>query len=274
MSDQTIFKRYEVKYILTRDQQKKVLKGMEKYMKEDEHGKSQIQSLYYDTPDSILARRSLDKPMYKEKLRLRSYGIADDDSQVFVEIKKKFDGVVYKRRVRMLLPQARVFLPGSFTGSPVAAGFLQRSFRGNLKEGSTKAQIVSEIDYFIGYYTGIRPAMMLQYERDAFYAKDDHEFRITFDDNIRWRTDDLRLDKGYYGNRLLDRNYVLMEVKVGAAMPDWFVRILTENRIYKTSFSKYGTAYLIDKGLADRLPSTTVDVLYERDSIRYKEKIS
>ncbi len=273
MSDQTIFKRYEVKYIITREQQKRVLEGMEAYMKEDEHGRSQIQSLYYDTPDSILARRSLDKPMYKEKLRLRSYGIANDDTQVFVEIKKKFDGVVYKRRVGMKLPQSRVFLPGSFTGTPGAARFLQKSFRDGLKAGSSKAQIVKEIEYFLGYYKGIRPAMMLQYERDAFYAKDDHEFRITFDDNIRWRTDNLRLDKGYFGNRLLDPGYVLMEVKVGAAMPEWFVKILTQNRIYKTSFSKYGTAYLIDNGLADRLPLPTQDVLYEKNLLQYKKCI-
>lgn len=273
MGDQTIFKRYEIKYMITRDQQKRIINRMSEYMKEDEHGKSRIQSLYYDTPDSILARRSLDKPLYKEKLRLRSYGIADDDSQVFVEIKKKYEGVVYKRRVGMTLPQSRVFLPGSFTGTPGAARFLMAGFRDRLKKGSSKEQIVKEIEYFISYYRGIRPAMMLQYERDAFYAKDDHEFRITFDDNIRWRTDDLRMDKGYYGNRLLDRDHVLMEVKVGEAMPDWFVRILTENHIYKTSFSKYGTAYLLDKGLADRLPIPTQEVLYDKDLIRYKECI-
>lgn len=273
MSDQTIFKRYEVKYIITRKQQSRILKGMAEHMIEDEHGRSQIQSLYYDTPDGILARRSLDKPMYKEKLRLRSYGIASDDTQVFVEIKKKFDGIVYKRRVGMLLPLSRAFLPHSFTGTPQAARFLTKSLWDNLKPGSSKAQIVKEIDYFIQNYKGIAPAMMLQYERDAFYAKDDHEFRITFDDNIRWRTNDLRLDKGYYGNRLLDPEYVLMEVKVGEAMPAWFVKLLTENRICKTSFSKYGTAYLIDNGLADRLPLPTQEVLYEKNLFSYKKCI-
>ncbi|MBR6302630.1 MAG: polyphosphate polymerase domain-containing protein [Lachnospiraceae bacterium] len=270
MGDQTIFKRYEVKYILTRQQQRRVLEAMAPYMIMDEHGRSQIQSLYYDTPNSILARRSLDKPMYKEKLRLRSYGIASDDSQVFVEIKKKYDGIVYKRRVSMLLPQSRAFLPESFSGTPEAKRFLLKSFRERLKAGSSKEQIVKEIEYFVQYYKGIRPAMMLQYERDAFYAADDHEFRITFDDNIRWRTDDLRLDKGYYGNRLLDKNYVLMEVKVGAAMPAWFVKILTDNRIYKTSFSKYGTAYLLDNGLAGNLPEPTKQVLFEKNLYEFK----
>ncbi len=270
MGDQTIFKRYEIKYILTRQQQNKVLHQMAMFMKEDEHGRSRIQSLYYDTPDSILARRSLDKPLYKEKLRLRSYGIADDDSQVFVEIKKKYDGIVYKRRIAMTLPQSRVFLPHSFSGTAEAARFLQKGLRDRIKPGTSKAQIANEIDYFIGYYKGIRPAMMLQYERDAFYAKDDHEFRITFDDNILWRTNDLRLDKGFYGNRLIDTDHVLMEVKVGEAMPAWFVRILTENRIYKQSFSKYGTAYLIDKGLADYLPEPTKNILYDKDLFRYR----
>ena len=186
--------------------------------------------------------------MYKEKLRLRSYGIANDDSRVFAEIKKKYDGIVYKRRISMTLTEAKEYRPGS-----------------------SKEQIAKEIDYFMDHYKGIAPAMMLQYERDAFYAKDDHEFRITFDDNIRWRTYDLGLDRGYYGNRLLDRRYVLMEVKAGEAMPAWFVRILTENRIYKTSFSKYGTAYVIDAGLADRLPDNTYRLLDEENLFIYKE---
>ena len=273
MSDQTIFKRYEIKYIVTRRQQVKILEGMKAYMKEDEHGKSMIQSLYYDTPDHILARRSLDKPIYKEKLRLRSYGIANDNSNVFAEIKKKYDGIVYKRRVSMNLSQAREYLPGSLSKESGRAGFNEKTFRNGLKKGSSKAQIVDEIDYFVSLYKGIKPAMMLQYERDAFYAKDDHEFRITFDDNIRWRDYDLSLDKGFYGNRLIDRRYVLMEVKVGAAMPAWFVKILTENRIYKTSFSKYGTAYLIETGLADRLPECTLGILNEENLTGYKQCI-
>ncbi len=264
MSDQTNFKRYEIKYIVTKDQYKKILESMAPYMREDEHGMSRIQSLYFDTPNNILARRSLDKPMYKEKLRLRSYGLAQDGTKVFVEIKKKYDGVVYKRRIDMTSVQSNAYLPGMFSGTPEARRFLLKAFVNSYKDGTSRAQIVKEIDYFLGLYKGIRPAMMLQYDRDAFYAVDDHEFRITFDDNIRWRTTDLRMDKGFYGNLLLDEDHILMEVKVGGAMPAWFVKILTENKIYKTSFSKYGTAYVINSGLASRLPASVKDVLNDR----------
>ncbi len=223
MSEQMTFKRYEVKYKITRSQMSKLLEGMKEYMIADEHGRSTIQSLYFDTPNFHLVRSSMDKPMYKEKLRLRSYGVAGKDSTVFVELKKKYDGIVYKRRTAMKLQDAEGYLTGG-------------------KEG-VDSQVGREIDYFLGLYKGIRPAMMLSYEREAFYARDDHEFRITFDDNVMYRTEDLTMDAGIYGTKLLDDDTILMEVKVAEAIPMWFVKLLSENKIYKSSFSKYGTAY-------------------------------
>lgn len=223
MKNQTIFKRYEIKYMLDIRQLSLLKNEMKKYMIADAFGKSTICSLYFDTPQYLLIRRSMDHPMYKEKLRLRSYGVADENSTVFVELKKKYNSVVYKRRVAMTEKEALEYLLN------------------HRKVMDT--QITREIDYCMDVYKGIAPAMLLSYEREAYYARDDHEFRVTFDQNILWRNYDLSLHEGIYGNPILKDNQVLMEVKTAGAIPMWMVRFLRDNEIYKTSFSKYGTAY-------------------------------
>lgn len=223
MDDQMIFKRYEIKYILTREQMTAVQKDMAEHMTEDVHGHSTIRSLYFDTPDFLLARRSLEHPVYKEKLRLRGYGSVQDDTEVFVELKKKYHSVVYKRRVGMSAIQAKAYL--------------------NQGISHMDTQITREIDYALELYSGIRPALLLSYERDAFYDKNNHEFRITFDRNILWRDCDLDLCGNVYGEALLPEDRILMEVKTADAMPLWFVHSLSRNHIYRASFSKYGTTY-------------------------------
>lgn len=200
---------------------------MKEEMTADEHGRSTVCSLYFDTPDYLLIRRSLDHPRYKEKLRLRSYGVAKDDTDVFVEIKKKYNSVVYKRRVSMTDAEAKRYL-------------LQH-------EQVMDTQITREIDYCMKRYEGIAPAMLLTYEREAYYAVHDHDFRITFDRNILWRDYDLSLGAGIYGKPILKGNQVLMEVKAAQGIPLWMVHFLSERKIYKTSFSKYGTAYRINR---------------------------
>ncbi len=223
MSDQMIFKRYELKYLLTRAQRDFIQKEMEPYMVPDPHGKSTIQSLYFDTPDHLLVRRSMEHPLYKEKLRLRSYGVADGGTTVFVELKKKYDSVVYKRRVGMTEKEAEQYL---FQEKPVL-----------------NTQIIHEIDYTRRRYGDLAPAMLLSYQREAFYGKEDPDFRMTFDENILWRTENLSLRSGIYGTPLLDNGQVLMEIKTKDAIPLWLASLLSEEHIYKTSFSKYGTAY-------------------------------
>jgi len=177
-----------------------------------------------------LARRSIGKPVYKEKLRVRCYGTASAEDKVFVELKKKYDEVVYKRRVSMCEQQAEKYLAGK-CGAP--------------KEN----QIVSEIDYFVSEYEGLAPAAYVAYEREAYFSKDDPNLRITFDDNIVWRADELSLTKGVYGNSLLQPGQSLMELKVSSAMPLWLTHKLSELKIYKTSFSKYGNAYKAMTGI-------------------------
>lgn len=224
MKDQMIFKRYEMKYMLNRRQFEELKEEMEQYMIADEHGKSTICSLYFDTPTFLLIRRSLEKPVYKEKLRLRSYGVADADTIVFVELKKKYDSVVYKRRVGMAEWDAERYL-------------LQH-------EQVMDTQITREIGYCMTNYEKLAPSILLSYEREAYFGKGDHDFRVTFDQNILWRDYDLSLCKGIYGRPLLSEDQVLMEVKTAGGIPMWMVKFMSERNIYKTSFSKYGMAYI------------------------------
>lgn len=225
MSEQMIFKRYEVKYMLNRSQLARLQEEMKKYMIADVHGRSTNCSLYFDTPKYLMIRRSMDHPMYKEKLRVRSYGVAGPSSTVFVELKKKYDSVTYKRRIGMKEAEMERYL-------------LQH-------ERVMDTQISREIDYCMKTYDHLAPAVLLSYEREAFYAKDDHEFRITFDQNILWRDYDLSLCRGIYGTPILKDDQVLMEVKTAGAFPMWLVRFLTEQKLYKTAFSKYANAYKV-----------------------------
>ncbi len=223
MRIQNVFKRYEIKYMISRRQQEKIMHGMEAYMTGDEYGRSTICNLYFDTSSYLLIRRSIEHPVYKEKLRLRSYGTAEPDSQVFLELKKKYQSVVYKRRIE------------------IAEWDAMNCVRGKAKLGDT--QIERELDYFLRQYQYPQPAVFLSYEREAFYAKDEREFRVTFDENILWRDSDLSLCAGAYGTPVLEEGQVLMEIKTGTSIPLWMTSLLTENHIYKTSFSKYGTVY-------------------------------
>ncbi len=217
------FKRYEIKYLLTTEQMTLLLNEMKLFMDADIHGKSTILSLYLDTPDFLLVRRSLDKPMYKEKLRLRSYGTAQPDTDVFIELKKKYDSVVYKRREAMNLFELESYLK---------TGIMPKD-----------TQIMREIDFAMKRYAGIAPAVLLSYEREAFYDKYNYDFRMTFDENILWRTEELTLNSPVYGTPILESGHVLLEVKTAGAMPLWLVHFFSKYHLAPVSFSKYGSAY-------------------------------
>lgn len=224
MAFQTVFKRYELKYMLTLNQKQRILAAMEPYMEPDSYGRSTIRNLYYDTDTYLLIRRSIEKPKYKEKLRIRSYGRADAESTVFVELKKKYDRVVYKRRISLPHQAATAWLSG--------------------KQPPPKhTQISKEIDYFLSYYGTLHPTLFLSYEREAYYCNNGSDFRITFDDTILCRQDDLSLGSAIGGTPILPEGKVLMEIKCSGGIPLWLTKVLSEEGIYKTSFSKYGTAY-------------------------------
>ncbi len=222
---QAVFKRVEQKYVLNEHQYTELRKRLDEYMTVDQYGETKICNIYYDTPERLLVRRSMEKPIYKEKLRVRSYGTPEgEDSTVFVEVKKKFKGVVYKRRISMPLADSRHFTSGE-------------------RVGVKNRQIENELLYFLKLYKGIAPAMYLSYDRIAMYGNEDKELRVTFDRNITYREDDLELGSGSYGKVLLPEGTRIMEIKITNAMPLWLVHILDELEIRQASFSKYGTAY-------------------------------
>ena len=224
MKNQMIFQRYEFKYLMDFRQLQAVLAAMAPYMVPDEYSHSSIRNLYLDTPDFRLIRRSLEKPVYKEKLRLRSYGRTERDSPVFMELKKKYQSVVYKRRV--VLPEQEAL----------------QSFRENTPL-PLQSQIADEIEYFRSYYSPLRPTAFLSYEREAFRMTDGSDFRVTFDENILCRNRDFSLGSEIYGVSLLPEGCTLMELKTPGGLPLWLTSVLTRFHIYQTSFSKYGTAY-------------------------------
>ena len=225
MAFQSVFKRYEIKYMLTKEQKARVLDAMQPYMKPDEYGRTTIRNIYFDTDNYRLIRRSIEKPtVYKEKLRTRSYRRADPEDPVFVELKKKYKSVVYKRRLSMPELKAVDWISGK-------------------AECDQDTQIFREIDYFIHFYKTLQPRVLLSYEREAFYAVDGSDFRVTFDDNILCREEDISLESDVWGTPILEEGKVLMEIKTSGGIPLWMTRILTEEQIYKTPFSKYGTAY-------------------------------
>ena len=224
MEYQSIFKRYEIKYMLTLDQKMKFLRAMEPYMVLDKYGRTAIRNIYFDTDNYRLIRRSIEKPAYKEKLRIRSYRKAEAGCPVFVELKKKYDSVVYKRRIKLPEDRAMNWICNGSADKP-------------------DSQIAREIDYFLAYYQTLRPTVFLSYEREAFFCREGGDFRVTFDDTILARQEELSLEAGLWGTPLLEDGKVLMEIKTSGGIPLWMTRVLTEEQIFKTSFSKYGNAY-------------------------------
>ena len=224
MAFQTVFKRYELKYMLTLEQKEKILEAMSPYMQLDKYGRTTIRNIYFDTDNYRLIRCSIEKPAYKEKIRIRSYAQATADSTVFVELKKKYQKVVYKRRLPLCEADAMSWVCRE-NPCPV------------------NTQISREIDYFIDFYGKIKPTVFLSYEREAYYDKGGGAFRVTFDDNILCRQSDVNLCSSVYGTSILPEGKVLMELKCSGGIPLWLVEVLSREHIYKTSFSKYGTAY-------------------------------
>lgn len=233
---QAKFERHEKKYLLTRQQYANVTDFLNGYMKADDYGLHTVSSLYFDTDAFDIIRRSNEKPVYKEKLRLRAYGTPRAEDLVFLELKKKFHGVVYKRRVAMKLQEAERYLRAGIR--PAEAG-----------------QIFEEIDWFVKRHDP-KPRAVLCCERKALYGIDDPDFRVTFDSRIRWRDSDLDLGNGCHGTYLVSPEQYLMEVKTDGAIPVWLGQFLSQNGIFPTSFSKYGICYkenLIETGGMDHV---------------------
>ncbi len=224
-SYQFTFKRYEMKYLLDERKYKLLRQQLQNRLTVDRFGKTAICNIYFDTPDHRLVRTSLEKPVYKEKLRLRSYGTPAEGDAVFVELKKKYKGVVYKRREKMELTEAERYLY-------------------EMEPAAVQTQIMKEIDWFINSYGNLEPSMFISYNRIAMYGVEEPELRVTFDSNILWREDELQLGSGIWGTPILTEGQRLMEIKIPGCMPLWLSHVLDELQIYPSSFSKYGKGYL------------------------------
>jgi hypothetical protein len=224
MGYKNVFQRHEMKYLLTASQQKEIIPLLEPYMMPDPYGRSVIRNLYYDTDNYRLARSSIEHPTYKEKLRIRSYGPPKLDSLIFVELKKKYRSVVFKRRIAMKEAQALQWLSRE-------------------QDFPDKTQIVKEIDYFMDYYKSLKPSIFLSYERTAYLSRFESDLRITFDDTILANKNQLSLHGPIKGISFLPQDMVLMEIKSAWGMPLWLTTVLSAFQLYKTSFSKYGIAY-------------------------------
>lgn len=227
-----VFNRYEKKYRIKHEVYLELRKRLEAYMEADAHSKNgdfyTICNIYYDTAQNDLIRTSIEGKIYKEKLRLRSYGVvASPEGKVYLEIKKKYNKLVNKRRTTLKLQEAYEYIQTK--QKPEWKPYMN-------------GQVLSEIDYFI-HRMELEPKLFLSYDRCAMFGKEDKDFRITFDRNITTRRYDLGLEYGVYGEKLLPEDEWIMEVKIDKAMPLWLTKILSELHIYPASFSKYGTEY-------------------------------
>ena len=220
---QLSFQRYEKKYLMTAERFDALWAKLHEHLRPDEFFSSTVCSLYYDTEDYSLIRHSIQKPIYKEKLRLRSYGVpGSDESPVFVELKKKFKGIVYKRRIELSEHEAKRWLSGG--------------------QAPDSSQISREIDWVLHRYD-LSPKIVICCDREAWVDKENPNLRFTFDKSIRYREDELNLSAGDHGRELLENGGVLMEIKMPGSAPMWLAQLLSEAKVFPAGFSKYGKCY-------------------------------
>ena len=221
MDCQYTFRRTEKKYLLTPGQYALLQERLRFRLQPDAFGLHTISSLYYDTPDFLLVRTSLEHPVFKQKLRLRGY---TDTPLCFPEIKQKYRGVVYKRRIACT-PEAWA---GLREGIPIPGQSMQ---------------IQEELRQLFHLYPSLAPRVLIAYDRCACTCAGDKALRITFDHRLRARSEGLSLSLGSDGDPLLPEGHVVMEVKFPEAAPLWLAELLSDCRVYPSSFSKVGRWY-------------------------------
>lgn len=222
-----IFRRVETKYILTSEEKNILLNKIKPYIEKDMYFKSSISNLYFDNENNDLIVESLEKPIYKEKIRLRTYNTPSMEDKVFLEIKFKNGGIVGKRRIELKLKEYYDFINN-----------------GNYDKDN---QIMKELVYHIKHFN-IYPKICLSYDRESYKGIYDNGLRITFDSNLRSRRNDLKLESGSYGEKFFDDDRYIMEIKSLESLPLWFTSVLSELKIYPESFSKYGSIYRKESG--------------------------
>lgn len=238
---QEIFKRYELKYLITRaehDALREAILGRMAYdTYGDPEGKYNIVSLYFESDEKDIYYETVNKLRFRQKLRLRVYDHATLESPSFIEIKQKFTNVVNKRRTVIPLHEAYDVLNRPFDDSYIK------------DLHASNPQILREALHFRNLYK-LKPATVVSYDRQAFSGIRDGEkdLRVTFDYNLMCRDDDLAIENGPEGIHFTDTNLVILEVKVSNSVPFWLARILSEFEFYKQGFSKFCTSIDVLEG--------------------------
>lgn len=226
-----VFNRFEKKYFVKEEQMTRVLSEIEKHMTPDKNNLNRetysICNIYFDTENDDLIRTSLSKPVYKEKVRLRTYGVPKKDDIAFLEIKKKVQGLVNKRRTKIKIQDAYRFIEN---GGKIGV------------EQYMNVQVLRELSFMTQKYK-LYPKVMIAYDRMAYFEKQNPDLRVSFDTNIRSRRNYLKLEEGTQGEPLLEAGTWLMEIKTAKAMPLWLTGLLSGEQIRQVSFSKYGTEF-------------------------------
>ncbi len=229
------FKRYEKKYLITEEKLARILPALLENMYLDPfclNGKEyRIYSIYYDTDNHDVIRQNSSGPVYKEKMRIRSYyDLKDPEDKIFMEIKKKSEGQGNKRRIKLKIRELEPF---------VNEGILPQT------KDYLSAQVAKELKYYLEI-NKVHPALYVQYDRLALFGKEDKNFRITFDRNVRTRRSNFVFGESDEDELLLPNGEYIMEIKILGAMPLWLTKILSENNLFSHGFSKYGVKYKRD----------------------------
>lgn len=235
-----VFKRFELKYTITLQQQIELAERLAEHMNLDTYGDNEgrynIVSLYYESEDFDIYNETINRLQFRQKLRLRVYDQANLQSPSFIEVKQKFKNVVNKRRSVLPLHEAYTILNNPSITDEELAHF-----------NASNLQILKEAVHFQQLYN-LQPKSIVSYDRQAFTGIAEPDLRVTFDYNIKTRAHDLLLEHGPYGDYILDPRLVILEVKISNSVPFWLSRILSDMGLVKQGFSKYCTSIdLIEK---------------------------
>ena len=221
-----IFRRVEQKYLITSEQYNALMEALGDKLVKDEYFYNDIYNLYLDAPDHRLIIQSIEKPMYKEKFRVRSYGLAEnEDSKVYLEIKKKFGGTSHKRRISMTLGE-----------------FYKYMEKGNRPKNANPITL-AELDYDFEKYN-LQPSILINYERYSYYFRGNKDLRVTFDHNVKYRVKKPDLTNGDDMHHIIDKDMYIMEIKSLDSLPIKLSQLLAKLKIYPRGFSKPKNAYL------------------------------
>ncbi len=228
---QNTFQRREKKIIMDSSLLPDILQTVSEFMNPDSYNLNGIPydicNIYFDNGNRDVTRHSVSKPFFKEKLRLRCYGIPTEDSKVFFELKKKTAKIGTKRRAVLSLNDYYRFL---------SEGYVDPSSQ------YINKRVLAEIANFIDTYSA-EPSVYLSYKRIAFFGKEDPNLRLTFDTEIRTRNYDLRPELGIYGELLLPKDKTIAEIKFSGAAPMWFAALMSKHGLEFSPYSKIGKEY-------------------------------